>query len=126
MKKLSALILSFAILTSIGLSGQNGGMPPGHQMLADPSAFADGHLAALDHQVQLTAEQKAKLRPVFLDERQKLFAILNSTTMPTDQKQASIQKLHEETAAKVNSLLTPQQRKQRGPSQEKPHPTSQT
>ena len=126
MKKLSALVSLFVILASLGLSAQNSGMPPGHQMLADPTSFADGHLAALDHQVQLTVDQKAKLRPVFLDEGQKLFAILNSTTMGTEQKQASIAKLHDETAAKVNSLLTPQQRKQRAPSQEKPHPTSQT
>jgi len=95
-------------------------------MLADPNAFADGHLAALDHQVQLTAAQKTKLRPIFLDEGQKLFAILNSTTMPTEQKQAAIEKLHEETASKVNSVLTPQQRKQETPSQQRPHPTSQT
>lgn len=126
MKKLAALIFLFVILASVGLAAQSGGMPPGHQMLANPDAFADGHLAALDHQVQLTAEQKAKLRPVLLDEGQKLFAILNSTTMPTDQKQAAIEKLHEETATKVNSMLTPQQRKQRGPSQQQPHPMSQT
>lgn len=126
MKKLAALTFVFVILASVGLIAQSGGMPPGHQMLANPNAFADGHLAALDHQVQLTAEQKAKLRPVFLDEGQKLFAIMNSTTMPTDQKQASIEKLHEETAAKVSSLLTPQQKKQFGNSQQQPHPTSQT
>jgi Spy/CpxP family protein refolding chaperone len=126
MKKFSTLLLLIVALVSLGVVAQNSGMPPGHQMLTDPSAFADGHLAALDHQVQLTEAQKTTLRPVFLDEGQKLFAILNSTTMATEQKQASIEKLHEETAAKVNSLLTPQQRKQRGPSQEKPNPTSQT
>jgi hypothetical protein len=124
MKKFSTLLL--LIVVSLGVAAQNSGMPPGHQMLADPNAFADGHLAALDHQVQLTANQKAKLRPVFLDEGQKLFAILNSTAMATEQKQASIEKLHEETAAKVNSMLAPQQKNRRGPTQEKPHPISQT
>jgi hypothetical protein len=94
-------------------------------MLADPNAFADGHVAALDRQVQLTEAQKAKLRPVFLDEGQRLFAIINSTTMPTEQKQSAIQKLHEDTAAKVNSLLTPEQRQIR-PAPQMAHPTSQT
>lgn len=95
-------------------------------MLADPNAFADGHLAALDHQMQLTTAQKTKLRPVFFDEGRKLFAILNSTTMPTDQKQAAIEKLHEETAAKVNSVLTPEQRKKGRPTQQTAHPMNQT
>ncbi len=125
MKEIVALLLLVVTLFSTRLVAQNGGMPPGHGMLSDPSRFAEGHLAALDHQVQLTATQKAKLRPIFLDEGQKLFAILNNTAMPTDQKQTAIEQLHSETAAKVASLLTPQQRKQVGPSQ-KPYPTSQT
>lgn len=124
MKKLSTLMVVIVLLGSLGFA-QNSGMPPGHQMLADPNAFAEGHIAALDHQVQLTAAQKTKLRPVFRDEGQKLFAILNNTSMPTDQKQAAIEKLHAETAAKVDSVLTPEQRKQGGPSQQKPHPTNQ-
>ncbi len=113
-------------LAPLGVVAQNGGMPPGHQMLASPNAFAEGHLAALDHQVQLTAAQKTKLRPIFLDEGQKLFAIMNSTTMPTDQKQAAIEKLHEETAGKVDSVLTPEQKKRGGPTPQAMHPTSQT
>ena len=44
-----------------------------------------------------------------------MFAILNSTTMPTGQKQAAIEMLHAETAAKVSSLLTPEQRRQMTP-----------
>ena len=125
MNKLAALLTGLVLFVSLGLVAQNGGMPPGHQMLADPNAFAEGHVAALDHQVQLTAAQKTKLRPVFRDEGQKLFAVLNSTTMPTEQKQAAIEKLHAETAAKVDSILTPEQKKQMGPAQQKPHPTSQ-
>ena len=126
MKRFSALLLLLLVVAPLVVVAQSGGMPPGHQMLADPNAFADGHLAALDHQVQLSAAQKTKLRPVFLDEGQKLFAIMSSTSMPTDQKQAAIGKLHEETAAKVNSLLTPEQRKKGGPTQQMAHPMSQT
>jgi Spy/CpxP family protein refolding chaperone len=125
MKRLLALLLLLLVFAPLGLLAQNGGMPSGHRMLADPNAFADGHVAALDRQVQLTEAQKAKLRPVFLDEGQRLFAIINSTTMPTEQKQSAIQKLHEDTAAKVNSLLTPEQRQIR-PAPQMAHPTSQT
>jgi len=86
--------------------------PPGHKLLTDADRFADGHVAALDRQLHLTPDQKSKLRPIFKDEAQQLFAIMNNTAMPVEQKQAAIEKLHLETAAKVDSILTPEQRKQ--------------
>ncbi len=102
-------------------------MPAGHQMLSDPNKFADGHLAALDQQLHLTADQKAKLRPVFFEEGKQLFDVLNSTTLSQQEVQAAIGKLHAETAAKVDSLLTPEQRRQMTPSgQPKAAPASQT
>jgi Spy/CpxP family protein refolding chaperone len=109
------LLLSAFVLSANLFAQSSGGMPPGHQMLADPEKFADGHVAAMDRQVHLSDEQKAKLRPVFLEEGQKLFAVLNSTTMSGEQKQAEVEKLHLETAAKVSSLLTPEQQKQWAP-----------
>ena len=123
----AVLLLAFA--TALSLPAQNsGGMPPGHQMLAGPDAFADGHLAALDRQVQLSEEQKTKLRLVFLQEGKKLFAIIGNDSLTTEQKQAAIEILHRETAAQVNSLLTPEQRRQAPPSnqQRKSQSTSQT
>lgn len=122
-KYVSLLILLFA---SIGLAAQSSGMPPGHQMLANPDKFADGHIAALDRQLHLSAEQKTKLRPVFLAEGQQLFAVLDSNTLSNEQKQAAIEKLHADTAAKVDSLLTPEQRRQFAPTQQTAHPASQT
>src|SRR6476619_4792926 len=114
MKRLSLILflLLTSVLSSNLLAQTSPGMPPGHQMLADPDKFADGHVAALDRQVHLSADQKAKLRPVFLEEGKQLFAVLNSSTMANEQKQAAIQKLHEQTAATVGSLLTPEQLKQ--------------
>ena len=126
MNKRTALLL-ILVLTSLSLVAQSSGMPAGHQMLSDPNKFADGHLAALDHQLHLTDDQKAKLRPVFLDEGKRLFALLNSTTLSQQEVRAAIGKLHAETAAKVDSLLTPEQRQQmRPPGQHKAAPTSQT
>lgn len=127
MKRVAFLLALLSL--SLSLLAQSGGMPPGHQMLADPEKFADGHVAALDRQVHLSDDQKAKLRPVFLDEGKQLFAVLNNPTMPTEQKQAAIQKLHEETAARVGSVLTPDQLKQWTPVGQPKHgsqPTSQT
>lgn len=109
------LLLLLSVLTLVAAAQQSGAMPPGHQMLADPETFADGHVAALDARLHLSADQKAKLRPVFLEEGKRLFAVLSDDSLPLAQKQAAIAQLHSETAAKVDSLLTPEQRRQAAP-----------
>jgi hypothetical protein len=91
-------------------------------MLADPEKFADGHVAALDQRVQLTPEQKPKLHGVFLAEGKQLFALLNDPNLTPEQKQMGLQKLHLETAAKVNSMLTPDQRRRAAPVEQSPVP----
>jgi hypothetical protein len=104
-----ALVLSAFTFTA---PAQNSNvMPPGHQMLASPDAFADGHLAALDKQVGLSAEQKPQLRAVFLEEGKNLFAVFGDTTLSDAQKQERIQQLHVVTEHKVWGLLTHEQRK---------------
>ncbi|HEX8815191.1 MAG TPA: hypothetical protein VF753_06810 [Terriglobales bacterium] len=103
--------------------------PPSHNILGDANLFADAHLKGLDAQVHLSDEQKQKLRPVFYAEGQKLIAIMNDATLGDDQKGQKIGELHEETAAKVTSMLTPAQRKALAPTEQKPQaqrPASQT
>ena len=106
------LALFLSVFTLVTVAQNTGAMPPGHQMLASPDAFADGHLAALDKQVTLTAEQKTQLRAVFLQEGKDLFAVFSDQSMSQEQKQARIQELHVVTQNKVWSLLTHEQRKQ--------------
>jgi uncharacterized protein len=121
------LSLLFLCLCVAALS-QTGSMPPGHQMLADPEKFADGHVAALDQQVQLTAEQKPKLSALFLAEGKQLFALLNDPKLTPEQKQMGIENLHQQTAARVSSMLTAEQRRRAAPPEERPVPahSSQT
>jgi hypothetical protein len=63
---------------------------------------------------------------VFLEEGKQLLGIISSTTLSQEEKQAAIGKLHLETANQVNSLLTPEQRRQGAPSLPKAHPATQT
>ncbi len=111
--KRSAILfaLSLTSFSFLAYTQTNGAPHPGHQMLSSPDAFADGHLAALDKQVTLTAEQKPKVRAVFLEEANELFAVFGDKTLTQEQKQARIQQLHVVTQSKVWSLLTHEQRK---------------
>lgn len=85
--------------------------------MSDPNAFADAHLRGVDKQVHLSDQQKEKIRPVFFAEGQKLIAILSDPSLSQDQRGQLIQRLHQETADRVASMLTPEQRKsqQQGP-----------
>lgn len=114
MKRAAFFLVFVAVSVSpFILPAQNSGtMPPGHQMLASPDAFADGHLAALDKQVGLSAEQKPQVRQVFLQEARELFAVFGDASMSDQQKQARIQQLHVTTQSKVWNLLTHEQRRQ--------------
>ena len=112
MKRIAVfLALVLSAFTFIASAQNSGAMPPGHQMLASPDAFADGHLAALDQQVGLSDEQKPQLRAVFLEEGKNLFAVFGDATLSDAQKQARIQQLHVITEHKVWGLLTHEQRK---------------
>jgi Spy/CpxP family protein refolding chaperone len=106
---LSALLLS--ALTLPGFTQTSGAIPPGHQMLSSPDAFADGHLAALDKQVNLTADQKPKARAVFAAEAKELFAVFGDKSLTQEQKQARIQQIHVSARNQIWSLLTHEQRR---------------
>ncbi len=89
--------------------------PPSHNILSDPNLFADAHLRGVDAQVHLTGKQKEKMRPMFFAEGQKLIAILNDPSLSQDQRGQLIEQLHQQTADKVASMLTPEQRKSQHP-----------
>ena len=111
--RLRATLLALILCTmpALAFSQSSNAIPTGHQMLSSADAFADGHLAALDKQVTLTTEQKPKVRAVFLQEANELFAVFGDKSMAQEQKQARIQQLHIATRDKVWELLTPEQRK---------------
>jgi hypothetical protein len=112
MKHTSFLLSLFLSAFTLTVAAQNtGAMPPGHQMLSSPEAFADGHLAALDKQVGLTAEQKPKARAVFVEEAKELFALFGDQSISQEQKQARIQQIHIKTRDQIWALLTHEQRK---------------
>src|SRR5271166_3324044 len=111
MKRMAIFLLLLSAFACFAGAQNNGAVPPGHQMLASPEAFADGHLAALDKQVGLSAEQKPQLRAAFLEEGKNLFAVFVDTTLSDTQKQARIQQIHVVTEHKVWALLTHEQRK---------------
>jgi Spy/CpxP family protein refolding chaperone len=68
-----------------------------------------GGLQAAVESLNLTDDQKAKVKDIFADAKAKHQAVVNDTSLTDDQKKAKLKELHESTIAKVNGVLTPDQ-----------------
>jgi periplasmic protein CpxP/Spy len=64
------------------------------------------------NELNLTDDQKGKLKDVFADAKTKHDSIMNDSTLTQDQKKDKMKSLHEDIMSKVNDVLTPDQRTQ--------------
>jgi Spy/CpxP family protein refolding chaperone len=111
----AALAAPFAVATS---QAAPAAQAPGKGM-----GMHDKLQAALDS-LNLTDEQKAKVKDILADSRTKRQAVLTDTSLSADQKRAKMKELHEATMTKMNEVLTPEQqaelKKKMTPAKEKP------
>jgi Spy/CpxP family protein refolding chaperone len=68
-----------------------------------------GGLQAAVESLNLTDDQKVKVKDIFADAKTKRQAVSNDTSLSDDQKKAKMKELHEGTLAKLNEVLTPEQ-----------------
>lgn len=84
---------------------QNGAASqPSQQSNAQSSSQANQ-----DNPLNLTEDQKTKLRPIIMDENQQIEALRNDTTMTQDQKIAKANQIRSEASPKIKAILTPEQ-----------------
>lgn len=62
-----------------------------------------------DNPLNLTEDQKTKLRPIIADENQKMEAVRNDSSLSTDQKIEKANQIREEASPKIRAILTPDQ-----------------
>ena len=75
-------------------------------------ATAESRLEEMSKQLNLTDDQKAKLKPILQDEAQQLQAVHNDASLSQDQKKAKAKEIHAAFKPQVNNVLTPDQQKQ--------------
>jgi len=68
-----------------------------------------GGLQAAVESLNLTDDQKAKVKDIFAEARAKHQAVSSDTTLSDDQKKAKVKELHTATMTKLNEVLTPEQ-----------------
>lgn len=86
-------------------SGRGGGYRnPGANRIA-------AHLRWLGEQLNLTDDQKAKLKPILMQEGQKIRSVRQDPSIPKEQKMEKVEAIHQSFEPQINDVLTPEQRK---------------
>jgi Spy/CpxP family protein refolding chaperone len=81
---------------------------PASQATGAETGMRDKLQAAVES-LNLTDDQKAKIKGIFADAKTKREAVSNDASLSDDQKKAKMKELHSDTKAKLNQVLTPEQ-----------------
>jgi Spy/CpxP family protein refolding chaperone len=85
--------------------------PPSAQQNAPSTASPNSAQAQAneDNPLNLTDEQKAKLRPIIADENQQMEALRNDNSMSQAQKIDKANQIRAQASPKIKAILTPEQ-----------------
>ncbi len=70
---------------------------------------ADQHLQMLSEKLNLSDDQKAKLKPILQDQMQQMKAVREDSSLSQEQQRAKMKSIHESLHDQINAVLTPEQ-----------------
>ena len=108
----SILPLLVVVTTGVLLLGQNSAPKTpqqGHEAMGAAANTPDAHLQMLTEKLNLTDEQRTKLKPILEDQSQQLKAVHDDTSLSPDQKTAKMKAIHASFHDQINAVLTPEQ-----------------
>jgi Spy/CpxP family protein refolding chaperone len=82
---------------------------PGAVPSTDESSQVDDRLQTLSSTLNLTDDQKEKVKPILQGEVEKLTALRGDSSMSTDEKEAQAKQVHASVHSQIASILTPEQ-----------------
>ena len=82
---------------------------PAPQAASREKGMHGGGLPAAVVSLNLTDDQRAKVKDIFADAKSKGQAVSSDTTLSDEQKKAKMKELHSGIMAKLNEVLTPEQ-----------------
>jgi Spy/CpxP family protein refolding chaperone len=109
-ERISGGLLSLGLVAALAvpLASAKSQAAPAPQAASKERGMRDRLQAAVES-LNLTDDQKAKVKDIFADAKTKRDAVFTDTSLSDDQKKAKMKELHEGTLAKVNEVLTPDQ-----------------
>lgn len=109
--------LYFTVLLFVGSSlparAQYGGSQESNPPVQS-ATHSDRHgnrLEWLSKELNLTDDQKAKVKPILEDQEKQMQALRADTSLSQEQKHEKMMQLHETSHSQINGILTPDQQK---------------
>jgi len=106
---LTILVLLAAGLTFAQPSQESQAPTPDKHAGMHHEESADQHLQMLSEKLNLTDDQKAKVKPVLQDQMQQMKAVREDSSLSEEQKRTKMKSIHESMHEQINSVLTPEQ-----------------
>jgi len=106
---LTALMLLAVGLTFAQPSQESQAPTPDKHAGMQHGESADQHLQMLSEKLNLTDDQKAKLRPILQGQVQQMKAAREDSSLSEEQKRAKMKSIHESLHDQINAVLTPEQ-----------------
>jgi Spy/CpxP family protein refolding chaperone len=88
-------------------ASQSAAAGPGMKKMSKP----ENRMARLSRGLDLTEEQKAKIKPILEDESAKVESVLDNSNLSRQQKRTRIREIHAATFEQIKTILTPEQLK---------------
>ncbi len=104
---LMSLGMVAALAVPVALANSQATTPP--QAAGKEMGMHHGGLEAAVQSLNLTDDQKAKVKEIFADAKAKHQAVSNDASLNEEQKKAKTKELHGAIMAKLNEVLTPEQ-----------------
>jgi protein CpxP len=113
-KKTQFLVLALALFVAVGClpALAQGGTEPSSQTTAQTGemhAQVQDFLQKVATELNLTDDQKAKIKPLLQDEYNQLTAVHNDASLSQDQKVAKAKEIHATAKSEIQAILTPEQ-----------------
>ncbi len=118
MRKVMLTVLTLALLSFLPAATHAQDTPPApgdqpaQKQAPSPERRVDRMLDRMTQNLNLTDEQRGKLRPILLDQAQQILALRQDTSLSPQDRQAKVRALRRATRQKVDQILTPEQKAQ--------------
>jgi Spy/CpxP family protein refolding chaperone len=113
MKKMIAILaaLTFGCAAAFAASAPDSNSPAHRNRGPAAQRPARDFLQELSEKLNLTDAQKAAIKPILATEANEIKAVHQDSSLSTEQKQAKIKEIRDNSREKINALLTPDQQK---------------
>ena len=98
-RKISMMCLLLTVALAVIAKAQGPGQMPS----------PEDRLANMASKLNLTDDQKAKIKPILEDEAKQMQSLRDDTSTPRMQKMQKMKSIHDSHSTQINALLTPDQ-----------------